>query len=358
MAAVGMEGEYGFLQDSQLPANMVGAVPELDAVEVATQREPEVEDLQEIAEAQVEPTEEVLDQPGEEELPLDETSGHEAEVKDGGAVRVMAAVKSRPKPKTVPEPPKPVEPLKELPMITREAQQAQKQKADKVAKMDGKRGDEGKVPQDGRKRANPKPKDEKPKRSKKAAAPAGKAEVPETVVEIEDEDGEDSKSCKKDLSEEFEAAAEETRTRKRKPSEPKAKAKSSRRKLDKTEVADKEREENEGKVSGKDNGKVADKKAENKKGKVTDKTKGKVTDSNKGKVTDKTQGKDETGEDKPKGKSTFAGRYCPAENEEAIQRFNVIKKVFQEAILPKVSGPISSLEAGNGNKTIIIVKQR
>ena len=389
MDAVHMEGQFKFLQDSQVEANRIGADGEVpspkDDIEQATQRERELDEAEEIAETQAEETQEVeetqveepkvpevvLDQPGEEDGGTSAKKGQtsveekEKQVKDGDDGKLKAAVKSRPKktkrvegtdqPTEVPEPPKPSDDLKDLPMITREAQQAQKAKKAKVSKMDGE------APEKGGKRSAPKAKADKPKRQRKADPSAEKEEVTETV-EIEDdgeeEEGLELEGCRKDLSQDFEAAAE-TQPPKRRVSAAKAKAKS---RQDKSKLEEKDKVKGKGKAADQEKGKggkVADKEKgkggkvadkEKGKGKVADKKKDKLTDKNKDKVADEHKEEVEPADDKPKGKSTFAGRYCPSENEEAIQRFNVIKKVFQESILPKVSGPTSSLEAGNGKQ--------
>ena len=239
--------------------------------------------------------------------------------------RTAAAVKTRPKKKLAETT---QDEIKELPMVTREAQQAQKKLKANVGKMDA-----AEEPKTGRigggknqvlKRPAAKPAANRGKQSN--ANP--KAQPASQEVEMVESDSDREEGCKKNLSQEFAAAADlpkekqDKKSRASAPSkteQPKPKAQTRKREIQ-TEMH-KEPEQM--------------KKPRKEKQQKTDKT-GDKTEKDQ-----KTEGEDT----KEKVKATFAGRRCPAENEDAIKRFQVIKKVFQEAILPKVHGPISALEA-------------
>ena len=227
-----------------------------------------------------------------------------------------AAVKTKPK-KKIPE-----EGLKDLPMVTREAQQAQKKHKTTVSRMDAAEEAKTTAKSGGRKdkvfkRPSAKAKASSSRRQQSPAKPPAEPANPE--VEMVESDSDDKEVCK-NLEQEFAEAAE--------TAEVKPKGRNGKRKGE----TDKEKpEEKTKKIPRKEKTEKAEKIE-----KTTEKK------SEKPQKTEKTEG-EET-------RKTFAGRRCPAENEDAIKRFQVIKKVFQEQILPKVQGPISALEARDINQ--------
>ena len=224
--------------------------------------------------------------------------------------------------------------VKELPMVRREDQQVMKGCKAKIAKMDAaaskepetKEGDGGSKPGRGRGRG-------RGIRKRPAASQSAKEEPDEDAELIQSDD----ESTKENLESKFEAAADDVNPPKTKKARKAKDAKSEEPK------SSKETKPKESKA------KVAAKKPAPK---DTPEPEPDLKAKAEKKRKSKTPEKAEKVEAPPAkaAKVTFAGRRCPAENEDAIQRFNIIKKVFQENIQPKLTGAISSLEATNKTK--------
>lgn len=245
--------------------------------------------------------------------------------------------------------------VKELPMVTREAQQAAKNAKDKVDKMDAAEA-APKVPKEtakappkrakaaAKKAAAKKAAAQKPPpknaSAKKVAAkakalmkrPSARAEPVEVEAEEEPVDGgeisddDDEDKCKKNLAETFEAAVDEPEPSKKRPG-----------RAAKTEEEEPNKEEDVPKK----------KKRRGKKEQVQETS---CLPEQATETKDKEMEKDAAADDgsgaQGTRKLTFAGRYPPKRAAE-MQRFNVIRKVFEENIEPKLVGSVTSLEAGN-----------
>lgn len=216
------------------------------------------------------------------------------------------------------------EPMKELPMVRREDQQAFKKAKQSVKKSDEASHNEATMPKAKAKpaakralkrpAANPASKE---KRAKPDIAPPVET-CPDTVLEsslevVEDEPEKDAAPCPRNLHQEFEAAATVTAGQEKPPCR-NQRSKEKRKVEDGGEFGNAKEATNMTKKQPA--GKGPDEKAE----------------------PAKDVGKDSKPRRRnPSGAKSFAGRYCPTQNEAAILRFTLFRKVFEESIKSKVN---------------------
>ena len=236
------------------------------------------------------------------------------------------------------------EDLKDLPMVTREHQQAIKTQKDKTKKMDDAReASRGEPKGRGRGRGRgrgiaKRPASRKPAKGKKQPRLASPVEAP-VFVDSESE-GTDGEECKKDLTSDFEAAADKSA---KLPAKTEDQVDTNKGKPDKRKRPSTKDDASKGKAARKVARKVKEPKENEPKEKKPKEKKPKEKEP---------EPKEAECEKGTQRKATFAGRYCPARDGIASARFLVIRKVFEEKIERMLTGSVSSFEAGPKSKSI------
>ena len=246
--------------------------------------------------------------------------------------------------------------LKELPMVTREHQQAVKHQKDKTRKMDDAReaphGPDGRDAEPkgrGRGRGRgpgrgtvKRPASRQPAKGQKQARMASPVHV--VVSEESGTEERNGEECRKDLTCDFEAAADKSEVKKVRTKQHKGDTNNTNLPADKDKADKRKRPSTKGPKEGEE---------QHGKGARKAKAPEQMTDVPKAaKAARKVQEPKEvpSGGGQVLRKATFAGRYCPARDGIASARFLVIRKVFEEKVERKLTGSVSSCEAGPKSK--------
>ena len=243
---------------------------------------------------------------------------------------------------------KDLEGLKDLPMVTREHQQAIKNQKNKTRRMDdardAPRGRDAEPKGRGRGRGRgrgiaKRPASRKPAKGQKQARLASPVDATVTVLENEGEET-NGEECRKDLARDFEAAAEKS-----------AKLRTQKDPVDTHKGIAKDKPDKRKRPSTKDDVRKESDETHGKARKGACKADAPEEMPDVPKVTKAARKAKEpkevpSGEGQVLRKATFAGRYCPSRDGIASARFLVIRKVFEEKVEGKLTGSVSSCEAG------------